>query len=174
LRPPQHMLPSMEKMRRAVSGFLACQPVAFRTPKDRPAFTSLAEFPTALDPLQLTRKEMADYAVRAKQMGINYIGACCGTAASHIREMARALGKLPPMESRWREAYVGVRVLRTQPVRNSQEGVTILPEAHVAIRNLYGLPPPRTARVVIPFNEVTWHSHLSSTVRSTCLCDLPH
>src|SRR5581483_3204493 len=83
-------------------------------------------------------------------------------------------GRHPPMESRWREAYVGVRVLRTQPVRNSQEGVTILPEAHVAIRNLYGLPPPRTARVVIPFNEVTWHSHLSSTVRSTCLCDLPH
>jgi betaine-homocysteine S-methyltransferase len=101
LRPPEHMLPSMEKMRKAVSGFLACQPVAFRTPKDKPDFTSLAEFPTALDPLQLTRKDMANYAIRAQEIGINYIGACCGTAASHIREMARALGKLPEDARTW-------------------------------------------------------------------------
>src|SRR5437588_2731849 len=32
LRPPEHMLPSMEKMRKAVSGYLACQPVGYRTP----------------------------------------------------------------------------------------------------------------------------------------------
>jgi betaine-homocysteine S-methyltransferase len=101
LRPPQHMLPSMEKMRKAVSGFLACQPVAFRTPKEKPDFTSLPEFPVALDPLQLTRKEMGDYAIQAQQIGINYIGACCGTAAAHIREMARALGKLPEDSRIW-------------------------------------------------------------------------
>jgi betaine-homocysteine S-methyltransferase len=103
LRPPEHTLPYMEEMRRAVSGYLACQPVAFRTPKDKPDFTSLPEFPTALDPLQLTRKEMADYAVKAREMGINYIGACCGTAASHIREMARALGKLPEDARTWKK-----------------------------------------------------------------------
>jgi betaine-homocysteine S-methyltransferase len=102
LRPPEHTLPYMEEMRRAVSGYLACQPVAFRTPQDRPDFTSLPEFPTALDPLQLTRKEMADYAIRARDMGINYIGACCGTAAAHIREMARALGKLPQDARTWK------------------------------------------------------------------------
>jgi betaine-homocysteine S-methyltransferase len=101
LRPPEHMLPSMEKMRKAVTGFLACQPVAFRTPKDQPDFTSLPEFPIALDPLQLTRKEMGDYALRAKEIGINYIGACCGTAAAHIREMARALGKLSQDDRVW-------------------------------------------------------------------------
>src|SRR5713101_7467610 len=58
LRPPVHMLGAMEQMRTAVSGYLACQPVAYRTPKDKPDFTSLPEFPLALDPLQLTRKEM--------------------------------------------------------------------------------------------------------------------
>lgn len=103
LRPPQHMLPCMEEMRKAVSGNLACQPVAYRTPKEKPDFTSLPEFPVALDPLQLTRKEMADYAVRARDMGINYIGACCGTAASHIREMARTLGKLPADSGIWKK-----------------------------------------------------------------------
>jgi len=103
LRPPEHMLPAMEAMRRAVTGYLACQPVAYRTPKDKPDFTSLPEFPTALDPLQLTRKEMADYALRARDIGVNYIGACCGTVASHIREMARALSKLPEDGRVWKK-----------------------------------------------------------------------
>jgi len=64
LRPPQHILGPMEQMRNAVSGYLACQPVAYRTPQNKPDFTSLPEFPYALDTLQLTRKEMADYAVQ--------------------------------------------------------------------------------------------------------------
>jgi betaine-homocysteine S-methyltransferase len=94
LRPPEHMLPSMERMRKAVSGYLACQPVGYRTPKDKPDFTSLPEFPLGLDPLQLTRKDMGDYAVQARDIGINYIGACCGAVAIHVREMAKALGKV--------------------------------------------------------------------------------
>jgi len=103
LRPPQHILPPMEQMRKAVSGYLACQPVAYRTPKETPDFTSLPEFPYALDPLQLTRKEMADYALQARDMGINYIGSCCGTVAMHIREMARVLGKLPEDSRIWKK-----------------------------------------------------------------------
>jgi len=103
LRPPQHLLGPIEEMRRAVDGYLACQPVAYRTPKDKPDFTSLPEFPLALDPLQLTRKEMADYAVRAREIGINYIGACCGAVAMHIREMARVLGKLAEDNRIWKK-----------------------------------------------------------------------
>jgi hypothetical protein len=89
---------------------------ADRTPKDKPDFTSLAEFPYALDPLQLTRKDRADYAVQARDMGISHIGACCGTVAMHVREMARVLNKLPEdsriWEKRRRETDVGVRILR--------------------------------------------------------------
>ena len=103
LRPPEHMLCPMEHMRKAVSGFLACQPVGYHTPKEKPDFTSLPEFPFALDPLQLTRKEMADYAVRAREVGINYIGSCCGSVAIHVREMARALGKLPEDTRLWKK-----------------------------------------------------------------------
>jgi betaine-homocysteine S-methyltransferase len=103
LRPPEHMLGPMEEMRKAVDGFLACQPVGFRTPKEKPDFTSLPEFPYALDPLQLNRKEMGDYAKRAKEIGINYIGSCCGSVASHVREMAKALGKLPPDNRIWKK-----------------------------------------------------------------------
>lgn len=103
LRPPEHMLGPMEEMRKAVDGFLACQPVGFRTPKEKPDFTSLPEFPYALDPLQLNRREMGDYAMRAKEIGINYIGSCCGSVASHVREMAKALGKLPPDNRIWKK-----------------------------------------------------------------------
>lgn len=104
LRPPTHILGPMEQMRKAVSGYLACQPVAYRTPKEKPDFTSLPEFPYALDPLQLTRKEMADYAVQARELGVNFIGACCGTVAMHIREMARVLGKLPDDARLWKKS----------------------------------------------------------------------
>ena len=103
LRPPEHILGPMEQMRKAVPGYLACQPVAYRTPKDKPDFTSLPEFPYALDPLQLTRKEMGNYAAQARDIGINFIGACCGTVAMHIREMARVLGKLPEDSRTWKK-----------------------------------------------------------------------
>ncbi|HKU22633.1 MAG TPA: homocysteine S-methyltransferase family protein [Terriglobales bacterium] len=106
LRPPEHMLPSLEEMRKAVPNvFLASQPVAYRTPADKPDFTSLPQFPFELDPLQLTRKEMAAYAQRARDIGVNYIGACCGSVAIHIREMARALGKRTADQRPWALNY---------------------------------------------------------------------
>ena len=103
LRPPAHILAPMEEMRRAVSGYLACQPVGYRTPKDKPDFTSLNEFPYELDPLQLSRREMGKFAKDAKDVGINYIGSCCGSVANHVREMAKALGKLPPDTRIWKK-----------------------------------------------------------------------
>jgi len=45
LRPPELMLGLLEEMRRAVpDAFIAAQPVAYRTPADKPDFTSLPEF----------------------------------------------------------------------------------------------------------------------------------
>jgi methionine synthase I (cobalamin-dependent) len=93
LRSPEHTLPLIEEMRSAVSIPIACQPVGYRTPAGQPDFTSLPGFPHELEPLQLSRKEMADYARRAKDIGVNYIGSCCGAVAAHVREMALALGK---------------------------------------------------------------------------------
>jgi betaine-homocysteine S-methyltransferase len=103
LRPPQHMLGPMEQMRKAVPGYLACQPIGFDTPKGQPDFTSLPQFPYELDHLQLTRREMGEYARRAQEIGVNYIGSCCGSVASHVREMAKVLGKLPPDNRIWKK-----------------------------------------------------------------------
>lgn len=105
LRSPEHTLPLVAEMRKAVKCAVACQPVGYRTPAESPDFTSLPQFPLELDVLQLSRKEMADYARQARDLGVNYIGSCCGAVASHVREMARALGKLPADARPWRVDY---------------------------------------------------------------------
>jgi betaine-homocysteine S-methyltransferase len=105
LRSPEHTLPLIEEMRRAVKVPVACQPVGYRTPAEAPDFTSLPSFPHELEPLQLSRREMADYARRARDMGVEYIGSCCGSVAAHVREMALALGKRPPDSRPWRVDY---------------------------------------------------------------------
>ncbi len=105
LRSPEHTLPLIEEMRRAVTVPIACQPVGYRTPADTPDFTSLPNFPHELEPLQLSRKELADYAKRAREIGVNYIGSCCGSVAAHVREMALVLGKRPSDSRQWKLDY---------------------------------------------------------------------
>jgi betaine-homocysteine S-methyltransferase len=105
LRSPEHTLPLLAEMRGAVDGYVAGQPAGYRTPAERPDFTSLPQFPYELDPLQLSRKEMSDYARRARDLGVNFIGACCGAVACHIREMALVLGKRSADRRPWRVDY---------------------------------------------------------------------
>lgn len=106
LRNPFTTLPLMAEIRAAVPGtFIACQPAAYHTPPEHPDFTALPQFPTGLDPLQFSRHEMAEYAVQARDLGVEYIGACCGAIATHIREMAYALGKLSRDDRPWRVDY---------------------------------------------------------------------
>lgn len=102
LNGPEQQLPIAAGMRNAVSGYVASQPVAYRTTNDRPDFTSTPNFPYALTPLQLARGEMADFARKANEAGINVIGSCCGSVAEHVRAMAKVLGKLPADEREWR------------------------------------------------------------------------
>jgi betaine-homocysteine S-methyltransferase len=105
LRSPKHTLPLMREIREAVPGYVGCQPVAYRTPDIETTFTADPGFPLGLDPLQLTRSEMAEYAAQARDMGVNYIGSCCGSVAAHVRAMAEALGKARPPQRGWRVNY---------------------------------------------------------------------
>ncbi|HUF38243.1 MAG TPA: homocysteine S-methyltransferase family protein [Anaerolineales bacterium] len=105
LRNPEHTLPIAREMRSATTAFIATQPAAYHTPADQVDFTSLPQFPTGLDPLQMSRHEMADYAVAARDLGVNFIGSCCGSVATHVREMAIALGKKQPDDRPWRVDY---------------------------------------------------------------------
>jgi betaine-homocysteine S-methyltransferase len=39
---------------------------------------------------------MADFAVAARDLGVNYVGICCGAGPHHVRAMAEALGRTVP------------------------------------------------------------------------------
>lgn len=102
LNGPRQMLPIAKEMRAAVSVHVAAQPVAYRTTPERPDFTSFEGFPYALDPMQLSRAEMAGFARQALDAGVNYIGSCCGSVAAHVRAMAKVMGKVPLDEREWK------------------------------------------------------------------------
>jgi betaine-homocysteine S-methyltransferase len=101
-RGPATMFPILERVRTAVSCPVAAQPVPYRTTPEEPTFVSLhgadgsRAFPVALDPFLLTRFEMADFAVAARDLGVSFIGICCGGAPHHVRSMAEALGRTVP------------------------------------------------------------------------------
>src|SRR5438128_4759782 len=101
-RGPATMLPLIEQVRSRVSGYVAVQPVPYKTSPEMPTFESLKTddgtrvFPIALEPFLCTRFEMAAYAARAKALGVNYIGICCGGSPHYVRAMAEALGRTVP------------------------------------------------------------------------------
>ena len=121
-RGPATMLPLLGEIREAVSVPVAALPVPYRTTEQQPSFQSLEDplatglpedrpFPTALDPFTCNRYEISQFAREAYEMGVHYLGVCCGAAPHHIRAMAEALGRTPPA-SRYtadmsKHAYLG-------------------------------------------------------------------
>ena len=122
LRGPRTMLPVIEQVRAAVSCHVAALPVPFRTSDAHPTFFSFEDpdggdipdgnpFPGALDPFACNRYELGAFARTVHDMGVNYIGVCCGAGPHHIRAVAEALGRTPPA-SRYspdmsKHAYLG-------------------------------------------------------------------
>ena len=107
MRGPETMLPLLEEIRKSVEGPIAALPVPYRTTKAEPTFQSLTDphgpptphgrpFPTALDPLTCTRYEITEFTKQARDIGVDYIGLCCGAGPHHVRAMAEALGRKPP------------------------------------------------------------------------------
>jgi betaine-homocysteine S-methyltransferase len=106
-RGPWTMLPLIERIRAAVSCHVAALPVPYRTTEAEPTFQSLTDphwhdfpdnrpFPVALDPFTCNRYEIAEFTRRAHELGVDYLGICCGAGPHHIRAVAEALGRTPP------------------------------------------------------------------------------
>lgn len=102
IRGPETMMPLLQKLRKSVKTYIAAQPVPYHTNKAHPAFQFLKNpkhksiYPIALEEFMCNRFEMADFAKNAKNLGVNYIGICCGGAPYHVRAMAEALGRKVP------------------------------------------------------------------------------
>lgn len=104
-RGPDSMHPYLEKIRKEVDGYVGGVPLPYRTTEEHPTFFNLPDggcschlpmettFPTALDPLYHNRYELADWARKAHNIGINYIGLCCGASPAMLRSVAEAIGQ---------------------------------------------------------------------------------
>lgn len=104
-RGPESMLSLLEEIVASVDVPVAALPVPYRTSEAEPSFQSLHDsrgklpdhierpFPTALDPFTCNRYEVADFTERAKDIGVQYFGLCCGAAPHHLRAMSEALGR---------------------------------------------------------------------------------
>jgi betaine-homocysteine S-methyltransferase len=107
IRGPRTMLPLLAPIREAVKVHVAALPVPYRTDEREPSFQSLTDpdcdclpdgrpFPTALDPFTCNRYELGEFAGAAQELGVSYLGVCCGAAPHHIRAVAEGLGRTPP------------------------------------------------------------------------------
>ena len=106
IRGPRTLMPMLRAVREACSGHVAALPVPYRTTEEQPTFQSLRDpdydapggrpFPTALDPFVCTRYELGDFAREALDLGVTYLGVCCGAGPHHIRAVAEAAGREPP------------------------------------------------------------------------------
>lgn len=104
-RGPETIQPWLRKIREKVSCHVGALPVPYRTTQEEPTFFNLSDvrasvpsphgrtFPTALDPLLHNRYELGTWAQEAHQLGVNYLGVCCGASPMHIREVAEAVGR---------------------------------------------------------------------------------
>jgi len=75
---------------------LAALPVPYKTTAEKPTFQSLCRHEAMyleLEPYTHTRFEMADWAVKFSQIGVNYLGVCCGGEPYMLRAMAEAVGR---------------------------------------------------------------------------------
>jgi betaine-homocysteine S-methyltransferase len=101
-RGPQTMIPLITKIREAVDCAVAIQPVPYRTDPAAATMETLRSadgqraFPIALEPFTCTRFEMAQFALEARNLGVDYVGICCGAGPHHVRAMAEALGREVP------------------------------------------------------------------------------
>lgn len=101
IRGPKTMLPFIEKLRKNVNCYISAVPVPYHTTSTLPAFQFLKyekgnAYPLYIDQYMCNRYDMAKFAKHAEEIGVNYIGICCGGAPHHVRSMAEALGRTVP------------------------------------------------------------------------------
>ncbi|KAL3852209.1 hypothetical protein ACJMK2_015881 [Sinanodonta woodiana] len=102
-RGPATMLPTLKEIRKACKCPIAALPVPYRTSEKEPTFFSLTipgtdrkAFPIDLPACLCSRWEIQQFAEECKNIGIQYVGLCCGNASHYLRIVAEVYGKNPP------------------------------------------------------------------------------
>ncbi|XP_039250949.2 betaine--homocysteine S-methyltransferase 1-like [Styela clava] len=125
--------------------YLICQPIGYVCPdaENSPiGFYSLIEYPLCLDPRSMTRIEAHKFAREAWEIGVRYIGGCCGFEPHHIRAIAQELaaerGRKPPVED-MAQAFGG-EYFKTSLVSDIASGETATREYWMNMKPGFGRP----------------------------------
>ncbi|XP_066278064.1 betaine--homocysteine S-methyltransferase 1-like [Branchiostoma lanceolatum] len=101
-RGPATMLPLMEKVVNKVKVPFAALPVVYRTNEQQPTMHSLIShkgskaFIVDMDEFLCGRSMVANFGQRCKELGVQYVGLCCGNAPHFTRTLAETMGRTPP------------------------------------------------------------------------------
>jgi methionine synthase I (cobalamin-dependent) len=104
-RGPNTMLDVVKEIVKEVPPEKVCGlPVMYRTTEDEPTFYEITDksyplnspvYPRGLDAVQVCTNEVTEFTNQCKDMGLKYMGLCCGNTGNYTRAMALALGRKP-------------------------------------------------------------------------------
>ncbi|XP_033116870.1 betaine--homocysteine S-methyltransferase 1-like [Anneissia japonica] len=102
-RGPEMTMKIMDIVKENCKKPVAAVPVPYRTTDEQPNMQLLTDpktgkrlFPENLDCAFCTRSEIYEFGKRCKQMGIGYVGICCGNSPHYTRALAESVGHTPP------------------------------------------------------------------------------
>ena len=105
-RGPEMTLAVVEEIVKEVPPEKVCAlPIAYRTTKEEPVFFKLTDkccpdnnpvYPHGLDAFYVSQVEIVNFTKRCMDLGLKYIGICCGNTGNYTRAMAETLGRKPP------------------------------------------------------------------------------
>ena len=91
-------------------------PIAYRTTKKEPSFFVLTDdtcpannpvYPRGLEPFCVSPVEIEEFTKRCLELGLKYLGICCGNSGELTRTMAMTMGKTPPASKYYRPTTFG-------------------------------------------------------------------
>jgi len=105
-RGPEMTLEVVEEIVKEVPPENVCAlPLAYRTTKTEPVVFDLTDkccpdnnpvYPHGVDAFFVSEVEIVKFTKRCMELGLKYIGICCGNTGNYTRVMAETLGRKPP------------------------------------------------------------------------------
>jgi len=97
---PHTIVPLMREIRKVCKGPLACLPVGYRTTPKEPQMQALTingqrAFYEQLDAFVTPRMDWVEFGNAMKEIGVQYVGICCGNCSRFQRVLSETMGRTP-------------------------------------------------------------------------------
>ena len=116
-RGPRTMMEIIEEIVKVCPPEKVCAlPVAYRTTEKEPTFFSLTDpacpannpvYPRGMGSFTVSPVEIKEFTERCLQLGLKYLGICCGNTGELTRTMAETMGKTPPASKYYDPTSIG-------------------------------------------------------------------